>query len=54
MFEPKKAEVAGGWRTPYNEELHSLYTSPNRIRITKSRKMRWASHFRINGEKRNA
>ena len=27
-----------------NEELHSLYCSPNIIRIIKSRRLRWAGH----------
>jgi hypothetical protein len=28
----------------HNEELHNLYSSPNIIRMIKSRKMRWAGH----------
>jgi hypothetical protein len=44
-------EVAGGWRKLHNEELHSLYSSPSIIRMTKSRKMRWAGHVaRMGGE----
>jgi hypothetical protein len=39
IFGPKREEVAGGWRRPHNEELHNLYTSPNIIRIIKSRIM---------------
>jgi hypothetical protein len=27
-----------------NEELHNLYLSPNIIRMTKSRRIRWAGH----------
>jgi hypothetical protein len=45
--------VAGDWRKLHNEELHNLYSSPNIIRMIKSRKMRWADVARI-GEKRNA
>jgi hypothetical protein len=30
-------EVARDWRRLHNEELHNLYTSPNVIRVTKSR-----------------
>jgi hypothetical protein len=28
----------------YNDELHSLYSSPNIVRVIKSRRMRWAGH----------
>jgi hypothetical protein len=37
IFGPKREEVAGGWRRLHNEELHSLYVSPNIIRVIKSR-----------------
>jgi hypothetical protein len=33
--------VAGGWRRLHDEKLHNLYTSPNIIRVIKSRRMRW-------------
>jgi hypothetical protein len=36
--------VTGGWRKLHNEELHNLYSSPNIIRMSKSRRMRWAGH----------
>jgi hypothetical protein len=33
-------------------ELHNLYSSPNIIRIIKSRRIRWAGHVARMGEKR--
>jgi hypothetical protein len=27
-----------------NDELHDLYSSPNIVRVIKSRRMRWAGH----------
>jgi hypothetical protein len=42
------------WRKLDNEELHNLYSSPSRIRITKSRSMGWQEHVVRMGEKRNA
>jgi hypothetical protein len=38
----------------HNEELRDLYSSPSKIRIIKSRRMRWAGHVARMGEKRNA
>jgi hypothetical protein len=42
MFE-KRGEVTGH-RKLHNEELHNLYSSPNILRMIKSRRMRWAGH----------
>jgi len=39
MFGPKREED-GLWRKLHNDELHSLYFSPNIIRVIKSRRMR--------------
>jgi hypothetical protein len=41
IFVPKRYEVMGEWRKLLNE-LHDFYSSPNIIRIIKSRRMRWA------------
>jgi hypothetical protein len=50
IFEPKRDEVTGGWRKLHNEELNKLYSSPNIISMTKSRRMMWAGHVaRIGG-----
>ena len=32
------------WRRLHNEELHSLYRSPNRVRMIKSRRLRMAGY----------
>jgi hypothetical protein len=37
IFGPKRDGVTGGWRKLHNEELHDLYSSPSKIRISKSR-----------------
>jgi hypothetical protein len=44
MFGPKREEVVGGWRRLHNKELHNLYASPNIIRVSKSRMIRWVGH----------
>jgi hypothetical protein len=54
IFGPKREEVAGGWRTLHNEELHSLYTSPNVITVIRSRRMRWVGDVTRIGDIRNA
>jgi hypothetical protein len=46
--------VTGDWRKLHNEELHNLYSSPNIIRMIKSRRMIWAGHIARMGETRNA
>jgi hypothetical protein len=40
IFGPKRDELRGSWRKLHNEKLHDLYSSPNIIRIIKSRRMR--------------
>jgi hypothetical protein len=54
IFGLKRYEVTGDWRKLHNEELHNLYSSPNIIRMIKSRRMRWAKHVARMGEMRNA
>jgi hypothetical protein len=53
IFGPRRVEVTGEWRKLHNEELRDLYSSPNTIRIMKSRRMRWAEYVARMGEKRN-
>jgi hypothetical protein len=39
-----KREEDGSWTKLRNDELHSLYSSPNIVRVIESRRMRWAGH----------
>jgi hypothetical protein len=39
MFGHRREDVTGGWKVLLNEELHTLYSSPN-IMVHKSRRMR--------------
>ena len=41
IFGPKRDEN-GEWRRFHKEELHSLYRSPNIVRVIKSRRLRYA------------
>ena len=43
IFGPKRHEI-GQWRRLHNEQLHSLYRSPNIVRVIKSRRLRWAGY----------
>jgi hypothetical protein len=49
IFGPKRAED-GSWRKMDNDELHSLYSSPNIVMVIKSRRMRRAGHVARVGE----
>jgi hypothetical protein len=51
---PERDEVTGDWTKLHNEEINNLYSSPNIIRMTKSRRIRWAGHVARIGTKRNA
>jgi hypothetical protein len=48
-----KREKDGSWRKLRNDELHSLYSSHNIVRMIKSRRMRWAGHVASLGERRS-
>jgi hypothetical protein len=43
----------GDWRRQHSEELHNLYTSPNIIRVIKSRRIKWEGHVSRMGQMRN-
>jgi hypothetical protein len=49
IFGPKREED-GSWRKLHNDELHSLYSSLNIVRVIKSRRMRWAGHVERMGK----
>jgi len=52
IFGPRRDEVTGEWRRLHNEGLNDLYSSPNIVRVIKSRRMRWAGHVARMGEER--
>ena len=52
IFGPKKDEVRGEWIQLHNEELNYLYSSLNIFRVMKSRRMGWAGHLALLGERR--
>jgi len=52
IFGPRRDEVTGEWRRLHNEELNDLNSSPNIVRVIKSRRRRWAGHVVRMGEER--
>jgi len=52
IFEPRRDEVMGEWGRLHNKELNDFYSSPNIVRVIKSRRMRWAGHVAHMGEER--
>jgi len=52
IFRPRRDKVTGEWRRLRNEELNDLYSSPNIVRVIKSRRMRWAGHVALMVEER--
>jgi hypothetical protein len=47
-----REEVTREWRKLRSFELHDLYSSPNIVRVTKSRRMRWAGNVALMGDGR--
>jgi len=50
IFGHKRDEVTGEWRKLHNEELNDLYSSPNIVRVIKSRRTECAGHVVGTGE----
>jgi len=44
IFGRRRDKVTGKLRRLHNEELNDLYSSPNIVRVIKSRRMKWAGH----------
>jgi hypothetical protein len=44
--------MTGEWRKLHNEELNGTHSSPNVVRVIKSRKIRWTGHVACMGERR--
>jgi hypothetical protein len=49
IFVFKKDEVTGEWRKLHNE-LNDICSSPNTVRVIKSRRIRWAGRVARMGE----
>ena len=54
IFGPKRDEVTGEWRKLHQEELNDLYSSPDIIRVIKSRRIKWKEHVICMGNRRGA
>jgi hypothetical protein len=54
IFGPKRDEVTGDWRKLHNEELNDLRSTPNIVRVIKSRRMRRSGPVARMGERRVA
>jgi hypothetical protein len=52
VFGPKRDEATEEWRKLHNEDLHNLYSSPNIVRVIKSRRKRSAGRLARVGEER--
>ena len=50
IFGSRRDEVTGEWRRLHNEELNDFYTSPNIVRVIKSRRLGRAGYVACMGE----
>jgi hypothetical protein len=54
MFGPKRDEIIRGWRKLHKEELRNFHSTPNIIRMIKTKRMRCVGRVTRIEEKRNA
>jgi hypothetical protein len=54
MFGPKRCEIIGRWNKFHNEKLHNFPSSPNIVRMIKSKEMRWARRVARRRAEKNA
>jgi hypothetical protein len=54
IFRYKKEDGTDDWRKFYNENLHKFYSSPDIIKIIKSRTVKSAGSFSTRGRNKNA
>jgi hypothetical protein len=54
LYGPKTEQVTGELRKLHHEQLYDLYSLRNIIRVTKSRRMRWAGYVVRMGNRRSA
>jgi hypothetical protein len=52
ILRSRRDEVIGEWRKLHSEELNDLFSSPNIVRVIKSRIMIWAGHLARMGGRR--
>jgi hypothetical protein len=54
IFGSKRGEATGNKRRLQNEELYYLYSSPNTVRVIKTKIMRWVKHAVRKGMRKDA
>jgi len=52
IFGLRRAEATAEWRKLHIDEFYDLYSSPNTVRVIKSRRMRWVGQVARMGERR--
>jgi hypothetical protein len=45
----RKRKENGPWRKLHDDELHGLCSSPNNVKVIKSRRVKWAGHIALMG-----